>query len=72
MTERMDNMEDTLSIDDVPVVGIVLEDDDYEADWVAGTKGGSDFWARADAFVGKRRRGEIEPKSRWIEDSVGI
>ncbi|KAJ7182930.1 hypothetical protein C8R43DRAFT_17192 [Mycena crocata] len=38
MTERTDNMRDMLSIDDVRVV--VLEDDEYEADWVAGTKGG--------------------------------
>ncbi|KAF7369284.1 hypothetical protein MVEN_00256200 [Mycena venus] len=41
--------------------------------WVAETRGGIDFWARADAFVAKRRRGEILPASRcWIEVDDGI
>lgn len=34
---------------------------DQVDDWVRGTRGGMDFWARADAFVAKKRRGEIEP-----------
>ncbi|KAJ7259328.1 hypothetical protein C8J57DRAFT_1515400 [Mycena rebaudengoi] len=39
-------------------------------DWLTGTRGGSDFWVRAEKFVAKRRRGEIQPASRdWIEDS---
>ncbi|KAJ6564560.1 hypothetical protein B0H19DRAFT_1258991 [Mycena capillaripes] len=29
--------------------------------WLAGTKGGMDYWARANAFVLKKRRGEIIP-----------
>ncbi|KAJ6482710.1 hypothetical protein C8R45DRAFT_1075793 [Mycena sanguinolenta] len=41
--------------------------------WVAETKGGVDFWARADAFVAKKKRGEIQPISRcWIEVRDGI
>ncbi|KAJ7319350.1 hypothetical protein DFH08DRAFT_391013 [Mycena albidolilacea] len=52
---------------------MVLSTEDYVVDWKIGVQGGMDFWARADAFVAKRRRGEIEPKSRyWIEDEDGI
>ncbi|KAJ7303533.1 hypothetical protein DFH08DRAFT_1089408 [Mycena albidolilacea] len=36
--------------------------------WISQTRGGIDFWARADAFVAKKGRGEIQPASRcWIE-----
>ncbi|KAJ6482704.1 hypothetical protein C8R45DRAFT_1150252 [Mycena sanguinolenta] len=42
-------------------------------DWVAQTRGGIDFWARADAFIAKKRRGEIHPAFRCrIEDEDGI
>ncbi|KAJ7131416.1 hypothetical protein C8R44DRAFT_850141 [Mycena epipterygia] len=51
------------SIEDVHFVSMVLKDDEYEDDWIIGTKGGMDFWARADAFVAKKRRGEIKPGS---------
>ncbi|KAJ7081426.1 hypothetical protein C8R44DRAFT_992302 [Mycena epipterygia] len=65
--------DDLPSIDDVRFVSMVLSDDEYEEDWILGTKGGMDFWARADAFVAKRRRGEIKPDSRcWIEQGDGI
>ncbi|KAJ6482709.1 hypothetical protein C8R45DRAFT_1215420 [Mycena sanguinolenta] len=41
--------------------------------WVSETRGGVDFWARADAFVAKKKRGEIQPISRcWIEVRDGI
>ncbi|KAF7333595.1 hypothetical protein MSAN_02418500 [Mycena sanguinolenta] len=41
--------------------------------WVAETRGGIDFWARADAVVAKKQRGEIQPISRcWIETEDGI
>ncbi|KAF7364245.1 Zn(2)-C6 fungal-type domain-containing protein [Mycena sanguinolenta] len=54
-------------------VGMVVTTENYASDWETGLRGGSDFWARADAFVAMRRRGEIEPKSRyWIEDRDGI
>ncbi|KAJ7081435.1 hypothetical protein C8R44DRAFT_823599 [Mycena epipterygia] len=65
--------DDHPSIDDVRFVSMVLSNDDYEDDWILGTKGGMDFWARADAFVAKKRRGEIKPDSRcWIEQGDGI
>ncbi|KAF7364144.1 hypothetical protein MSAN_01073600 [Mycena sanguinolenta] len=54
-------------------LSMVLASNDYAADWEAGVQGGIDFWARADAFVGMRRRGEVEPKSRyWIEERDGV
>jgi hypothetical protein len=31
--------------------------------WLAQTRGGIDFWARADAFVEKKRHNEIQPGS---------
>ncbi|KAJ6482717.1 hypothetical protein C8R45DRAFT_1150300 [Mycena sanguinolenta] len=47
--------------------------DDFVRGWVAETRGGIDFWARAEAFVAKKRRGEIQPTSRcWIEVRDGI
>jgi hypothetical protein len=42
---------------------MVLSTEDYVVDWKIGVQGGMDFWARADAFVAKTRRGEIEPSS---------
>ncbi|KAJ7605954.1 hypothetical protein DFH06DRAFT_254313 [Mycena polygramma] len=46
---------------------------DYMQDWIGGTLGGLDFWARADIFIAKKRRGEIQPTSRcWIEEADGI
>ncbi|KAJ7241585.1 hypothetical protein C8J57DRAFT_1368910 [Mycena rebaudengoi] len=47
-------------------------------DWALGAQGGKDFWARAELFIDKRRRGEIippppSPPSRfWIEESDQI
>ncbi|KAJ7176868.1 hypothetical protein C8R46DRAFT_1077552 [Mycena filopes] len=42
-------------------------------EWLKGTRGEVDHWARADMFIAKKRRGEIEPKTRcWIEDSDGV
>jgi hypothetical protein len=43
-------------------VSMVLSTQDSVLDWQTGIRGGMDFWARADAFVAKRR-GEIEPSS---------
>lgn len=40
---------------------MVVTSEDYVVEWQIGTQGGMDFWARADAFVAKKRRGEIEP-----------
>ncbi|KAF7366956.1 hypothetical protein MSAN_00954300 [Mycena sanguinolenta] len=52
---------------DVRFVSMLLSDE-YVHEWAIGIQGGLDFWARADAFIAKRRRGEIKPRSRWIED----
>ncbi|KAJ6484151.1 hypothetical protein C8R45DRAFT_1099297 [Mycena sanguinolenta] len=42
------------SIDDLRFVTMNVSDDDYVMEWVIGTRGGWDFWARADAFIQKR------------------
>ncbi|KAK7051918.1 hypothetical protein R3P38DRAFT_2857694 [Favolaschia claudopus] len=58
---------------DIRFVSISLDDDAYLRDWVVGTQGGIDFWARADAFIAKRRHGDIKPSTRyWIEECDGI
>ncbi|KAJ7488929.1 hypothetical protein FB451DRAFT_1552873 [Mycena latifolia] len=60
-------------MDDPRLVCVSLSYHDYTSDWVAGTMGEADFWVRAERFVVKKRRGEIEPSSRcWIEDEDGI
>ncbi|KAF7377298.1 hypothetical protein MSAN_00150200 [Mycena sanguinolenta] len=61
------------SVDDVRFVAMIVSDDDYPNEWAIGTEGGVDFWARADAFIAKKRRGEIKPSSRcYIEAEDGI
>ncbi|KAK7051902.1 hypothetical protein R3P38DRAFT_3255153 [Favolaschia claudopus] len=58
---------------EVRFVSISLNDDAYLRDWVVGTQGGIDFWARADAFIIRRRHGKIDPSTRyWIEEGDGI
>ncbi|KAJ6598100.1 hypothetical protein DFH09DRAFT_1356456 [Mycena vulgaris] len=65
--------ENRISNDDVRFVCMSVLDADYGPDWLTGVKGGMDFWARADLFVAKKRRGEIKPSSRcWIEAEDGI
>ncbi|KAK7051995.1 hypothetical protein R3P38DRAFT_2858019 [Favolaschia claudopus] len=49
---------------DLRVVSVILHNPQYLHEWVTGTYGGIDFWARADVFIGKRRRGEIEASTR--------
>ncbi|KAF8151855.1 hypothetical protein K438DRAFT_1778675 [Mycena galopus ATCC 62051] len=45
----------------------------FSRDWARGRNGKRDFWAVADAFVEKKRRGEITPASRcWICDLDGV
>ncbi|KAJ7255661.1 hypothetical protein C8J57DRAFT_598712, partial [Mycena rebaudengoi] len=54
-------------VDDPRLVLMTLSPQEYITDWVAGAKGEQDFWARAEMFVAKRKRGEIEPVFRcWI------
>ncbi|KAJ6598142.1 hypothetical protein DFH09DRAFT_1356484 [Mycena vulgaris] len=65
-----------LSIGDDPRFVLVTLDTSvsaYARDWEAGRRGEKDFWALADAFVGKKRREEIKPASRcWICEHDGI
>ncbi|KAF8169170.1 hypothetical protein K438DRAFT_240345 [Mycena galopus ATCC 62051] len=39
---------------------VCIMPDDYWNDWEVGARGGTDFWAAADDFVTRKRRGEIE------------
>jgi hypothetical protein len=53
-------------VDDLRFVLMALDTDEYVADWRVGANGGQDFWARADRFVTKRKRGEISPGQHSI------
>jgi hypothetical protein len=48
-------------VDDPRLVLMKLNFQGYVADWVAGAKGGQAFWRRAEKFIAKKKRGEIEP-----------
>ncbi|KAJ6458035.1 hypothetical protein C8R47DRAFT_1227177 [Mycena vitilis] len=37
-------------------------------DWATGARGGDDFWLRADAFIAKKRRGEIDESCYFLDD----
>ncbi|KAF8212640.1 hypothetical protein K438DRAFT_2009980 [Mycena galopus ATCC 62051] len=57
-----------LTIEDSRIVVMLVED--CKKDWKTGAGGGEDFWARAEKFVARKRRGEIESaiscsQSRW-------
>ncbi|KAJ6450432.1 hypothetical protein C8R47DRAFT_1171068 [Mycena vitilis] len=39
-------------------------------DWATGARGGDDFWLRAEAFIAKKRRGEID-ESCYLLDNPG-
>jgi hypothetical protein len=39
---------------------VVMQCDNYIADWQRGVLTGNDYWARADAFIAKRMSGEID------------
>ncbi|KAJ6598394.1 hypothetical protein DFH09DRAFT_1131675 [Mycena vulgaris] len=43
--------------------------DSYWDEWYNGARGGDDFWATADAFVERKRRGEIEASCYLLESS---
>jgi hypothetical protein len=38
-----------------------LPNEHYVEDWKVGVEGGEDFWVRAELFIAKRKRGEIQP-----------
>jgi hypothetical protein len=56
-------LESLPSTDDVRFVYMFVRSPDLERGWIAQTRGGTDHWARAEAFVEKKRRGEIQPGS---------
>ncbi|KAJ7256066.1 hypothetical protein C8J57DRAFT_1517788 [Mycena rebaudengoi] len=57
-------------VDDPRFVLMWLSNDEYAEDWKVGVEGGEYFWVRAELFVAKRKRGEIQPASPyWIEDA---
>ncbi|KAJ7753158.1 hypothetical protein B0H16DRAFT_1544639 [Mycena metata] len=39
----------------------------FVEDWVRGTRGEMDYWARADMFVAKKARGEIKPRNALLD-----
>ncbi|KAF7346762.1 hypothetical protein MSAN_01814700 [Mycena sanguinolenta] len=59
--EREDSVyySQNLGFADTRVVVMVLSAD-YDADWEIGARGGEDFWIRAEAFVNRKRAGEID------------
>ncbi|KAJ7256099.1 hypothetical protein C8J57DRAFT_1517822 [Mycena rebaudengoi] len=61
------------SVDDPRFVLMWLSNDEYTEDWKVGVEGGNDFWIRAELFIAKRKRAEIQPASRyWIVDDDSI
>ncbi|KAJ7136574.1 hypothetical protein C8R44DRAFT_359975 [Mycena epipterygia] len=56
------DLSDKLSIDDPRFVLMqYLVPEERILDWTVGANEGHDFWNRADFFIAKRRRGEIDP-----------
>ncbi|KAJ7731768.1 hypothetical protein B0H16DRAFT_199941 [Mycena metata] len=62
--EELDNVDDRY---------VTINFHDIVEQWVIGARGGNDSWARAERFIAKKRRGEMQPDWRhWIEDADGI
>ncbi|KAF7331376.1 hypothetical protein MKEN_00015400 [Mycena kentingensis (nom. inval.)] len=40
---------------------------DFFMDWIDGARFGEDFWARADAFIARRRSGEVEKSAYKVK-----
>ncbi|KAF8216913.1 hypothetical protein K438DRAFT_2007653 [Mycena galopus ATCC 62051] len=57
---------------DPRVVVLLMSSMSYEADWEIGARGGNDFWARAGAFLQRKRTGEIEATCYFLEDITTI
>ncbi|KAF7362785.1 hypothetical protein MVEN_00628200 [Mycena venus] len=58
---------ESLNSTDPRVVVMVIPK--YKDDWESGARGGSDFWMRAEAFVLRKRKGEIEAKCYYLDES---
>ncbi|KAJ7485726.1 hypothetical protein FB451DRAFT_1363557 [Mycena latifolia] len=74
VTSTMKELSNKISIADPRFVLMVDNWNTSVSGWrVPGVNGGQDFWSRADLFISKRRRGDIEPVSRcWLKDCDGI
>jgi hypothetical protein len=59
--ELAESVLDSYPINDPRFVMVALSYDEYVEDWCAGAKCGSDYWFRADMFIAKKLRGEIQP-----------
>ncbi|KAJ7662751.1 hypothetical protein DFH06DRAFT_1471509 [Mycena polygramma] len=46
---------------------VISLDDKYWEDWVAGAKGFPGVWSAAEAFVARKRKGEIEATRYWLD-----
>ncbi|KAK7027834.1 hypothetical protein R3P38DRAFT_2940459 [Favolaschia claudopus] len=51
---------ENLVVKDSRVVVMIIPGPTFKQDWVLGARGGNDFWARAEAFLAGKRRGEID------------
>ncbi|KAF7342062.1 hypothetical protein MVEN_01793500 [Mycena venus] len=45
---------------------------DYYSDWELGARGGKDIWVRAEEFIARQKRGEIEAGDYFLDDSPAI
>ncbi|KAJ7176743.1 hypothetical protein C8R46DRAFT_43675 [Mycena filopes] len=45
---------------------VVVVNGDYWVNWEIGALGGIDFWAAADLFVARKRKGEIDASHVWL------
>ncbi|KAJ7489668.1 hypothetical protein B0H11DRAFT_2278361 [Mycena galericulata] len=50
---------------------VVVMYKNYYADWELGARGGSDVWARADDFIARKKRGEVQAGDYFLDDSGG-
>ncbi|KAK6980642.1 hypothetical protein R3P38DRAFT_3117484 [Favolaschia claudopus] len=57
-----------LSTSDFRVVVMMMGLEQFNEDWEMGVRGGDDFWHRADSFVARKRRGEIESSVYLLKD----
>ncbi|KAF7346778.1 hypothetical protein MSAN_01816300 [Mycena sanguinolenta] len=41
----------------------------YDDDWELGVRGGDDFWARAEAFLARKRAGKVESSCYFLDET---
>ncbi|KAJ7776168.1 hypothetical protein B0H16DRAFT_1879572 [Mycena metata] len=63
--EEVTSFAETLTSTDPRVVLMIVPN--CSEDWKIGAEGGDDFWARAETFVARKRRGEIEKNCFVLE-----